>query len=138
MKKYLIILALLPLVSACFDSELEFVEQYEPVVEAYLYVGKDLKDVYLSSMISFGSDSLGGEDITDALVILEGEPVQDQSSHPKRFPAVAFAVPDLDAAVEHLRAHGLALPWGVESSPNARYVMFNDPAGNLIELAEFH
>jgi catechol 2,3-dioxygenase-like lactoylglutathione lyase family enzyme len=72
------------------------------------------------------------------LVILEGEPTLNQSSEDTRFPSVAFAVPDLDAAVEHLRAHGVALPWGVESSQSARYVMFNDPAGNLIELAEFH
>jgi catechol 2,3-dioxygenase-like lactoylglutathione lyase family enzyme len=50
---------------------------------------------------------------------------------------VAFAVDDLEAAVERLRAHGVSLPWGVEEDAGARWVMFHDPAGNLIELAEF-
>jgi len=73
MKKYILLLSFVPFLQACFDSDLEFEDQYEPVVEAYLYVGKELKDVNLSSMISFGSDSLGGEAITDAEITLEGE-----------------------------------------------------------------
>ena len=54
-----------------------------------------------------------------------------------RFPLIAFAVADLSAAVERLQAHQVALPWGVESDEHSRWVMFHDPAGNLIELAEF-
>jgi catechol-2,3-dioxygenase len=50
---------------------------------------------------------------------------------------IAFAVADLSAAVERLQAHQVALPWGVESDEHSRWVMFHDPAGNLIELAEF-
>jgi len=73
MKRCFILLGLVPLLSGCFDSDLVFEDMYEPVVEAYLYVDKKVDDVYLSSMISFGADSLGGEHITDALVILEGE-----------------------------------------------------------------
>lgn len=73
MKKYIILLGLVPFLKACYDSDLEFEDQYEPVVEAYMYVGKEIDDVYLSSMISFGEDSLGGEDITDADVLLEGQ-----------------------------------------------------------------
>lgn len=73
MKKYIILLGIVPFLSACFNSDLEFEDQYEPVVEAYLYVGKKLDNVYLSSMISFGADSLGGEMITDAQIVLEGE-----------------------------------------------------------------
>ena len=73
MKKYLVIMSLAPLLQACFNSDLEFEDQYEPVVEAYLYVGQELEDVNLSSMISFGADSLGGEAITDAEVTLESE-----------------------------------------------------------------
>ncbi|MEA3462669.1 MAG: DUF4249 family protein [Bacteroidota bacterium] len=73
MKKYIVLLSLVPLLQACFDSDLEFEDQYEPVVEAYLYVGKELNDVNLSSMISFGADSLGGEAITEAEITLEGE-----------------------------------------------------------------
>lgn len=73
MKKYMILVGFVPLLSACFNSELEFEDQYEPVLEAYLYVGKEVDNVYLSSMISFGSDSSGGEMITDARIMLESE-----------------------------------------------------------------
>lgn len=73
MKKYIVLLCLVPLLQACFSSDLEFEDQYEPVVEAYLYVGKEFDNVKLSSMISFGADSLGGEAITDAEITLEGE-----------------------------------------------------------------
>lgn len=73
MKKYTIPLGMMLLLNACFSSDLEFEDQYEPVVEAYLYMGKELNDVNLSSMISFGADSLGGEAITDAEIRLEGE-----------------------------------------------------------------
>jgi predicted enzyme related to lactoylglutathione lyase len=46
----------------------------------------------------------------------------------------AFKVQDLDAAVERLVAHNIELPWGIEGSGSSRWVMFHDPAGNLIEL----
>jgi len=73
MNKYLILIGLILLLNGCFDSELVFEDQYEPVVEAYLYVNKEVDNVYLKSMISFGTDTLGGESITDARVLLEGE-----------------------------------------------------------------
>ena len=72
------------------------------------------------------------------LVIVEGTGKPEGDVGNVRFPVIAFSVLDLDAAVEHLQAHGVELPWGVESSHSARWVMFYDPAGNLIELAEFH
>jgi catechol 2,3-dioxygenase-like lactoylglutathione lyase family enzyme len=56
---------------------------------------------------------------------------------PVRFPVVAFAVEDLNAAMRKLEAHHVELPWGVESDAGSRWVMFHDPAGNLIELVEF-
>lgn len=56
---------------------------------------------------------------------------------PTRFPIVAFAADDLDAAVDRLRAHGVEMPWGVEEDADSRWVMFHDPAGNLIEVAYF-
>jgi catechol 2,3-dioxygenase-like lactoylglutathione lyase family enzyme len=71
------------------------------------------------------------------LVILKGLPSPAQEAIPARFPLVAFAVDDLDTAVDRLNAHGVALPWGVEADAASRWVMFNDPAGNLIELAQF-
>ena len=72
------------------------------------------------------------------LVIVQGESAPGTDDESTRFPSIAFSVPDLDATVEHLHAHGVETPWGVESNPSARWVMCYDPTGNLIELAEFH
>ena len=71
------------------------------------------------------------------LVILEGRPLPPLDPVPARFPIVAFAVDDLEATVDQLRAHQVDLPWGIEKDINSRWVMFHDPAGNLIELAHF-
>ncbi len=71
------------------------------------------------------------------LVILQGRPVPPLDPVPARFPIVAFAVDDLDATVERLRAQHIDLPWGVEEDADSRWVMLRDPAGNLIELAYF-
>jgi catechol 2,3-dioxygenase-like lactoylglutathione lyase family enzyme len=71
------------------------------------------------------------------LVILKGRPVPAEEAAPERFPLVAFAVEDLDQALERLRAHRVALPWGIEADGHSRWAMFHDPAGNLIELVEF-
>ncbi len=54
-----------------------------------------------------------------------------------RFPVVAFSTPELEPAIEKLRLHGVDLPWGVETNAAGRWVMFHDPAGNLVELVEF-
>ena len=68
------------------------------------------------------------------LTILKGKPQAAEDSDPPRFPLFAFRVNDLDQAVGRLQAHGVALPWGVEERKGSRWVMFHDPAGNLIEL----
>ncbi len=73
-----------------------------------------------------------------SLVILRGKPVPAQNAVPPRFPILAFAVDDLDAAIEHLKQHQVELPWGVEEDENSRWVMIHDPAGNLIELVQFN
>jgi catechol 2,3-dioxygenase-like lactoylglutathione lyase family enzyme len=70
------------------------------------------------------------------LTILPGRPYIPENPEP-RFPVLAFSVPALDPAIEILRSHGVDLPWGVESNPAGRWVMFHDPAGNLIELVEW-
>ena len=69
------------------------------------------------------------------LTILEGQPVPPGDPIPARFPIIAFVVDDLDAAVERLRLHRVELPWGIEEDADSRWIMFYDPAGNLIELA---
>jgi catechol 2,3-dioxygenase-like lactoylglutathione lyase family enzyme len=66
------------------------------------------------------------------LTILEGQP----PSAAAHFPVVAFSVDDLDVAIGRLQAHGVELPWGIEEYDGTRWVMFHDPAGNLIELVE--
>jgi len=71
------------------------------------------------------------------LVVLQGRPNPPGDPVPERFPIFALQVDDLDAAIEQLYKHQVELPWGVEGGSNTRYVMFYDPAGNLIELVEF-
>ena len=68
------------------------------------------------------------------LTILKGKPIPAEDSDPERFPLFALGVPDLDAAVERLQAHGVELPWGIKEGQDTRWVLFYDPAGNLIEL----
>jgi catechol 2,3-dioxygenase-like lactoylglutathione lyase family enzyme len=70
------------------------------------------------------------------LTILRGKPVPAQDAEPPHFPLVAFAVDDLDSAVERLRAHGVELPWGIKEGIDSRWIAFHDPAGNLIELVQ--
>ena len=53
-----------------------------------------------------------------------------------RFPVVAFAVDDLKTAIERLGAYHIDLPWGIEQDAGSRWIMFDDPAGNLIELVQ--
>jgi len=71
------------------------------------------------------------------LTILKGRPVPAQDATPQRFPLIALAVDDLDAAKQNLRLHGVELPWGIEADADSRWVMFHDPAGNLVELVQF-
>ncbi len=71
------------------------------------------------------------------LVILQGRPHPPLDSVPARFPIVAFAVGDLDAAIDRLHLYHVDLPWGIEEDADSRWVMFHDPAGNLIEIAQF-
>jgi catechol 2,3-dioxygenase-like lactoylglutathione lyase family enzyme len=70
-------------------------------------------------------------------VILTVIPGKPQPPGPERFPVLAFAVSDLQSAVKKLEAHQVPLPWGVKGDGPSRWVMFHDPAGNLVELVEF-
>ena len=71
------------------------------------------------------------------LTIIKGRPMPAQDAVPSRFPIIAFAVDDLAAAIARLHAHKVELPWGIEKDALSRWVMFHDPAGNLIELVQF-
>ena len=70
------------------------------------------------------------------LTIRKGTPVPPQDATP--FPMIAFQVPNLDEAIHHLQAHGVEMEGEVIANPSVRYVMFRDPAGNLLEIAELH
>ena len=69
------------------------------------------------------------------VTILKGKPSIDWQA--ARFPLWAFEVEDLDVTVEELQQQKIQLPWGIEQDATSRWVMLYDPAGNLIELAEF-
>ncbi len=71
--RIIILLFLMLMTRACFDTSLEFEDHYKVVVEAYLYKDRDVKNIKLSSMISFGEDTTGGTAISDAFVTLERE-----------------------------------------------------------------
>lgn len=70
------------------------------------------------------------------LTILKGRPRLREEPVPARFPIIAFAVNDLDEAIQRLGDHGVDLPYGIEGKGGSRWVMFKDPGGNLIELAQ--
>jgi catechol-2,3-dioxygenase len=71
------------------------------------------------------------------LVILKGRPQPAANPTPARFPILAFSVSNLADAVARLATHEVEMPWGIEEDAGSRWVMFHDPAGNLIELVEF-
>lgn len=68
------------------------------------------------------------------LVIRPGKPVVTEPGD--RFPLLAFRASSIDPLAERIKAHGIKLPWGVEEDDVSRWIMFHDPAGNLIEIAE--
>jgi catechol 2,3-dioxygenase-like lactoylglutathione lyase family enzyme len=70
------------------------------------------------------------------ITILKSELPISQVGQSLRFPAVAFEVENLDESVQRLKDHKVELPWGIEEDKDGRWVMFKDPAGNLLELAE--
>jgi catechol 2,3-dioxygenase-like lactoylglutathione lyase family enzyme len=70
------------------------------------------------------------------LTVRKGTPLPPQDATP--FQVIAFQVPDLDEAIHHLRAHGVKMEGEIVANPSIRYVMFRDPAGNLLEIAELH
>jgi catechol 2,3-dioxygenase-like lactoylglutathione lyase family enzyme len=71
------------------------------------------------------------------LAIVEGRPAFAQEPGGSRFPVLAFAVRDLDEAVQHLQSHGIELGQGIETGASERWIKVYDPAGNLIELIQF-
>lgn len=54
------------LMTACFDTSLEFEDQFEQVVEGYIYQDRPIEGLKISKMISFGDDTTGGQGIINA------------------------------------------------------------------------
>jgi len=71
------------------------------------------------------------------LVILPGRPDKPEDYKRTRFPVLAFAVDNLETMVHQLKSQGVEMPWGVEEDSDSRWVMFNDPGRNLLEIAQF-
>lgn len=71
------------------------------------------------------------------LAIVKGQPAFAAEPQGSRFPVLAFAVRDLDEAVQHLQSHDVELLQGIETGTSARWIRFYDPAGNLIEMVQF-
>lgn len=71
------------------------------------------------------------------LVILKGCPIPARDAEPAHFPVLALSVSDFDPLVARLLDHGIELKWGEDRDSHPRWVMFHDPAGNLIELVQF-
>ena len=71
------------------------------------------------------------------LTILKGAPTPAQNAEPDRFPLFALSVEDMDVMVSKLENLHVEMPWGIENNAGSRWVMFHDPAGNLIELVQF-
>ncbi len=85
----------LSILSSCYKSELIFEDQYEAVVEAYLYVDKEDNQVKLSNMISFGSDTVGGEMITGAQITMHHKPDSWILTHNDSIPGTYYLEEEL-------------------------------------------
>jgi glyoxylase I family protein len=71
------------------------------------------------------------------LVILRGDPPRSPDPDHSGFPLLTFAVDDLDEAVRHLQDHQVEIVDGIREKNGTRWVLFQDPAGNLLEFARF-
>lgn len=67
------------------------------------------------------------------LIILEGK-AELTGDIDRTIPQFAISIPDFDAAVQRLKDHGTELPWGIEGDESFQWIIFYDPAGNLVEL----
>lgn len=94
MKRFYILL-LISTLTGCYESELVFGDQYEAVVEAYLYVDKQENKLRLSDMISFGSDTVGGEMISGATITLHNEVQSWILTHSDSLPGTYFMEEEL-------------------------------------------
>lgn len=115
------------------NSHLAVVSLYAEDLEKSVEFYKDVIGLYL---VSEGAGHPQFRLDGTYLVLLHGRPQPASGTDGDRFPLLALAVDDLDGALDRLRANGTPLPWGVEADARARWVMFQDPVGNLIEMVQ--
>lgn len=120
------------------NSHVAVISLYAEDLEKTVHFYKNIVGLYL---VSNGSVAKGEHRphfrLGDTyLVFLQGKPQPAQIEKPARFPNLAIAVDDIDGAVARLKANAVELPWGLEADARARWVMFHDPSGNLIELVQ--
>lgn len=95
------------------------------------------RDVLRLSILSYGGKQPHFDVNGIYLTILKGTPTPAQNAEPARFPLFALSVDDLDEIASRLGTLHIEMPWGVETNETSRWIMFHDPAGNLIELVQF-
>lgn len=106
-------------------------ENFDETVKFYKKV-LGMNDIHQESkgIIHFKIDDI-------LFTIMKGKPASATNSIIPRFPIIAFSVEDIQKSFNVLKENKVELPWGVEESTAAKWIMFNDPAGNLIELVQF-
>ncbi len=72
------------------------------------------------------------------LTMLKGTPTPAQNADRDPFPIFALSVEDLDGMTARLERHHISLSRGIEKDADGRWVIFHDPAGNLVELVQFN
>lgn len=74
------------------------------------------------------------------IIVMEGKLEQPKQTQ-RRWPLFALSTEDLKQTIQSLEQSKVDLPWGIEEfgspEPSSRYVMFYDPAGNLIEIVQW-
>lgn len=71
------------------------------------------------------------------LVVIQGKPSPAKEADPEHFPIIAFSVDNLDQEVDRLAAHEVDRFGEVVERESSRWVMFHDPAGNLLEFVQY-
>lgn len=70
------------------------------------------------------------------LTLVKGKFSNPAEAFPPDFPQFSLAVENLDKLVAHLKSENYPLTSNIEEKRDARWMMLEDPEGNLIELVQ--
>ncbi len=73
MKNIIGLFIIAPFLTSCYDTEIEFEDQFIPVVQAYLDNDENSVNIKVTEMLSFGDDSTSGQGIPDLNIVLENK-----------------------------------------------------------------